>query len=169
MKRILLFDDDYESMAPLKIFLEEVNGYAVELTAQAEIAQRLATERFDLLCIDLMIHPVSLDADLQEVQNLHFAGVNWQKTGLVFLERLRHGVFTAQAEQGTPATVPVIVLSAVADRSSTELTIATDGLTEYWEKPFDLEEIVAAIERLLARGGQDDKRTRGQDDKRIKD
>lgn len=139
-------------MEPLKLFLEEVNGYQVELTAQASITERLATERFDLLCIDLMIHPVSLDANLQEVENLHFAGVNWQKTGLVFLQRLRHGAFTAPTAQGTLATVPVIVLSAVADSSSDELTIAADGMTEYWEKPFDLEEIIAAIERLLARG-----------------
>jgi CheY-like chemotaxis protein len=135
----------------LKLFLEEVCGYQVELTAQAAIAGRLARERFDLLCIDLMIHPVSLDANLQEVQNLHFAGINWQKTGLVFLERLRNGEFAAQGDQGTPATVPVIVLSAVADSSSEELTIAADAMTEYWEKPFNLEEIVAAIERLLTR------------------
>jgi len=151
-KRILLFDDDYESMAPLKLFLEEINGYQVDLTARADILQRLTTERFDLLCIDLMIHPVSLDAELQEVTNLHFPGVNWQKTGLVLLERLRCGAFGSETETGTPSTVPVIVLSAVADRSTDELTITDDPLTEYWEKPFDLEEILGAIERLLARG-----------------
>jgi CheY-like chemotaxis protein len=154
-KRILIFDDDYESMEPLKLFLEEVNGYSVELTARAGITDRLATERFDLLCIDLMIHPVSLDAQLQEVTNLHFSGVNWQKTGLTLLERLRRGDFNHQGDHqdnehnSTPATVPVIVLSAVADRTSDELTVTHDPLTEYWEKPFDLEEIISAIERLL--------------------
>ena len=156
-KRILIFDDDYESMEPLKLFLEEVSGYSVELTARADITDRLATERFDLLCIDLMIHPVSLDAQLQEVTNLHFTGVNWQKTGLALLERLRRGDFNRQ-DQGvsqndhhssTQASVPVIVLSAVADRSTDELTITDDPLTQYWEKPFDLEEIIGAIERLL--------------------
>lgn len=149
-KRILLFDDDYESMAPLKLFLEEINGYQVELTARADIPQRLATERFDLLCIDLMIHPVSLDADLEEVTNLHFDGVNWQKTGLVLLERLRRGDFSP-GDAGTPATVPVIVLSAVADRTTDELAVTDDRQTVYWEKPFDVEEIQGVIERLLAK------------------
>ncbi len=150
-KRILLFDDDYESMEPLKLFLEAVNGFSVELTAQVDILQRLAQERFDLLCIDLMIHPISLDAQQQEVANVHFAGINWQKTGLVFLERLRRGDYNHPPAQGTLATVPAIVLSAVADRSTDALTITADPLTEYWEKPFDLEEIVDAIERLLAK------------------
>jgi len=156
-KRILIFDDDYESMEPLKLFLEEVSGYSVELTARADITDRLATERFDLLCIDLMIHPISLDAHLQEVTNLHFTGVNWQKTGLTLLERLRRGDFSHpdhdvsqhDHHRSTKASVPVIVLSAVADRSTDELTITDDPLTEYWEKPFDLEEIISAIERLL--------------------
>ncbi len=150
-KRILLFDDDYESMEPLKLFLEAVNGYTVELTAQVSILPRLAQERFDLLCIDLMIHPISLDAAQQEVTNVHFAGINWQKTGLTFLERLRQGEFTDSNTVGTPPTVPAIVLSAVADRSTDDLAITDDPLTEYWEKPFDLEQIVAAIERLLSK------------------
>lgn len=150
-KRILLFDDDYESMEPLKLFLEAINGFNVELTAQADIVQRLAQEHFDLLCIDLMIHPTSLDAQQEEVTNVHFAGVNWQKTGLTFLERLRRGAFVQDPTQGTLPAVPAIVLSAIADRSTDELTITDDPLTEYWEKPFDLEEIVAAIERLLAK------------------
>jgi CheY-like chemotaxis protein len=149
-KRILLFDDDYESMAPLKLFLEEINGYRVELTARADVPQRLATERFDLLCIDLMIHPVSLDANLEEVKNLHFDGVNWQKTGLVLLERLRRGDFSPTAAS-TPATVPAIVLSAVADRTTDELAVTADRQTVYWEKPFDVEEIQGVIERLLAK------------------
>lgn len=149
-KRILLFDDDYESMAPLKLFLEEINGYTVELTARADVPQRLATEHFDLLCIDLMIHPVSLDANLEEVANLHFAGVNWQKTGLVLLERLRRGDFSPSGA-GTPSTVPVIVLSAVADRTTDELAATADRQTIYWEKPFDVEEIQGAIERLLVK------------------
>lgn len=147
-KRILLFDDDYESMAPLKLFLEEINGYQVELTARADIPQRLATERFDLLCIDLMIHPVSLDANLKEVTNLHFTGVNWQKTGLMLLEQIRRGDFSI-SDTSTPATVPVIVLSAVADRTIDELTSTADRRTIYREKPFDIEEIQGTIEQLL--------------------
>ncbi|MEZ4866656.1 MAG: hypothetical protein R3C14_35380 [Caldilineaceae bacterium] len=150
-RRILLFDDDYESMAPLKLFLEEVLGFAVVLTAQADIGEWLAQERFDLLCIDLMIHPVSLNGELEEVTNLHFTGVNWQQTGLALLERIRQGHYHAAAGAGTATSVPVIVLSAVANQSIAELTVEDDPWTEYLEKPFDLAEMVATMERLLAR------------------
>ncbi len=53
-KRILLFDDDYESMKPLAEALEE-QGYEVVLSAAQEIPRRLGQERFDLLIVDIMI------------------------------------------------------------------------------------------------------------------
>ena len=81
-KRILIFDDQYASMEPLKSFLESVKGYVVELTAAKEITEQLKTECFDLILIDQMIHPVSLDADDNEVHNLQFDGINWDQTGI---------------------------------------------------------------------------------------
>lgn len=174
--RILLLDDDYESMAPLKLYLETVHGFDVILTAAATITEQLAEERFDLICLDLMIHPVSLDVENKEVKNLHFPDVNWQKTGLAFLEQLRAGVFSERSPTGrhlayakerpaiitermakhassqaigTSPEVPVIILSAVADRSGEEYILQKDQQTVYLEKPFDLEEIIVLIEQLL--------------------
>ena len=175
-KRILLLDDDYESMAPLKIFLEAVHSFEVTLTAAATLPEQLAKERFDLICLDLMIHPVSLDANNQEITNLHFSGVNWQKTGLTFLERLRAGAFVdvsastdsppwrngqgatsfhvdsgqpAEDQVGTSPSVPVIILSAVADLSRQESLLQNDEQTLYLEKPFDLEEFIELVGQLI--------------------
>lgn len=183
VKRILLLDDDYESMAPLKLFLEEVHGFDVVLSAAATLTKRLQHERFDLICLDLMIHPISLDENNQEVENLHFPNINWQQTGLAFLKRLRAGAFVPQAdsetadsamsatqnghakrigidedkaaecEGATSAQVPVIILSAVADRSREESMLHRDKCTTYLEKPFDLEQIIDLIDHYLGGTG----------------
>ena len=149
VKRILLFDDDYESMSPLKKNLEALLDWSVELTASKKIPQRLTRERFDLICVDLMIHPVSLDANDQEIENVHFAGVNWQMTGVEFLKRLRRGEFSTGAADGTSANVPVIVLSAVADDSIRGELCNEVAVNEYVEKPFELAKIIEQMTQLL--------------------
>jgi CheY-like chemotaxis protein len=148
-ERILLFDDDFESMRHFKEHIEEELGWYIELTAERSLLERLSRERFDLILVDLMIHPTSLDADGQEVQNVHFEGISWLKTGLEFLRRLRKGDFSKEAGLGTPPDVPVIVLSAVADYS-VENELGEDIRMEgYVEKPFRLEDLVERIRRLL--------------------
>jgi CheY-like chemotaxis protein len=148
-KRILLFDDDYMSMSPLKQHLEKDLGFEIELTANQDILQRLGRESFDLICVDLMIHPNSFDAEGNEIKNVHFDGVNWQKTGLAFLQRLRRGEFTSAGGQGTSPEVPVIVLSAVASYSVEEELGQNIQVEHYVEKPFALQEITELICKLL--------------------
>lgn len=148
-KKVLLLEDDFEAMGGLKEYIEEELGWQVELTAASDLLERLGRERFDLIIVDLMIHPSGVDADENEVQNVHFAGTPWLKTGLEFLRRLRKGAFSGEAGQGTPPDVPVIVLSAVADysvRSELEKGIAVD---DYMEKPFKLEEMVERMRKSL--------------------
>lgn len=147
-KKILLLDDDYESMLPLKIFLETVHDFTVELTAKKDLLVRLPHEKFDLLCVDLMIHPIGLDADHHEVQNIHFDQVNWRRTGLAFLKQLREGQFSRDPKQGTSPQVPVILLSAVADTSAAEV-LEFSPYAQYMEKPFDLDELLDRINQLL--------------------
>lgn len=150
-KRVLLFDDDYESMVALKFYLEHKMGLQVELSAERALLEQLAAEQFDLICIDLMIHPVSLNAQDEEVKNVHFDGVNWQKTGLEFLRRLRKGEFSpAGGGPGTAPTVPVIVLSAVANYSVEDELGPEVAVEGYIEKPFSLEEMAEKIRTLLA-------------------
>ena len=148
-RRILLFDDDYESMLPLKLLLEFTKGYIVELTAEPNVIERLQQEKFDLLCLDVMIHPETFDSNDEIVENLHFAGVNWQRTGLELLKRLRTGEL-ATGDDGTRSDTPVIVLSAVADLSEYEAQIKQwRSNTRHMEKPFDPEELVKLISDLL--------------------
>jgi DNA-binding response OmpR family regulator len=96
-----------------------------------------------------MIHPTSLDADGQEVQNVHFEGVSWLRTGLEFLQRLRKGEFSKEAGAGTSSDVPVIVLSAVADYSAKDELGKDISIQGYVEKPFRLQELVECIRRVL--------------------
>jgi CheY-like chemotaxis protein len=149
LPKILLLDDDYESMNPFKGFLEALHDYQVELTAAETVLDRLRREKFDLICIDCMIHPKSLDAEQQEVVNIHFDNVNWQRTGLEFLTRLRQGDFSSEDGPGTSPQVPVIMLSAVVDPAY-EMANGTTGLrTIYKEKPFDPEELAECIQQML--------------------
>jgi CheY-like chemotaxis protein len=147
-KKVLFFDDDYESMRDLKEHLEETLKWQVELTANMKIIERLSKERFDLIVVDLMIHPVSLDANREEVQNIHFEGIPWLRTGLEFLKRLRRGEFSKEIGRGTPSDVPVIILSAVGysveDELEGEILVAV-----HMEKPFRLDDMVKQICNLL--------------------
>lgn len=149
-KRILLFDDDYESMRFLKEFIDEkAIGWDVELTADRRLLERLSHECFDLIVVDLMIRSLSLDAEGEGVENVHFDGVNWQKTGLEFLRRLRKGKFSQEAGMGTPPDVPVIILSAVANYSVTGELGEDVCFNGYFEKPFRLEELFDKMGDLL--------------------
>lgn len=141
-KRILLFDDDYENMLPFKEFLEK-RGYTVELTAQIEILDRLSRQRFDLICVDFMIHPKSPNQTGAVVENVVFEKISWQHTGEEFLRRLRGGLFMGENGQGTQADVPAIVISATANPEQI-------GQANYvFEKPFDVAEILATIQTLI--------------------
>ena len=148
-KRILLFEDDYESMRLFKEYIEEEMGWYVDLTADRSLLERLSYEHFDLIIVDLMIRPKSFHTDGKEVQNVHFDGVNWQKTGLEFLRRLRKGEFSEELGLGTSPDVPAIILSAVAGYSVTDELGKDIRLNGYLEKPFRLDELIEKMCKLL--------------------
>jgi CheY-like chemotaxis protein len=149
LKHVLLFDDDYESMLPLKEYLENTERYRVELTAAHSIMERLRLVRFDLICIDLSIHPNGLDGQNQPVDNVHYPGINWRVTGLEFLRRLRDGDVSTYAPAGTRADTPVIIISALARSSVSNEPILQQPDIQYIEKPFDVEEVVRLMENML--------------------
>lgn len=148
-RHILLLDDDYVSMAPLKEVLETKFGYQVDLTAAAALVQRLQQVRYDLLCVDIMIHPKSLDGAGQEVDNLHFTDTNWQLTGLAFLKNFRNGAFSSADGAGTSPRTPVIVLSAVAENSVDEVAALGGANTRHIEKPFNLAQLIRTMHELM--------------------
>jgi CheY-like chemotaxis protein len=119
----------------------------VTLTAEKSLLERLGHERFDLILVDWMIHSTSLNEAGEEIVNVHFEGVSWHKTGLEFLRRLRQGEFSQ--ENGTPANVPAIVLSAVADNALEGEAARELSVAKYVEKPYRLNELADLICKLL--------------------
>jgi CheY-like chemotaxis protein len=148
-RRLLLFEDDYESMQDVKEYIEEEIRWEVVLSAQTDILERLRHEHFDVVVVDLMIHPTSFDAEGRQVENVHFVGVPWVKTGLEFLRRLRKGEFAGEAGAGTSPEVPVLILSAVAGYSVTDELGKAIRVSAYVEKPFRLADLVMRIRTLV--------------------
>jgi CheY-like chemotaxis protein len=147
-RSVLLFEEDFESMRDVKEHLEETWGWYVELTAEKALLERLSCERFDLIILDAMIRPKSLDAEGKEVYNVHFDGVNWRSTGLEFLRRLRSGEYS-EVGLGTSPDVPVLVLTAAGDHSELEKLAREVQFDGYMEKPFRLQELVERMHTLL--------------------
>lgn len=151
--RILILDDDYASMVPLKQLLETIYHYQVELSAAADTIAKLSATRYDLLCVDTMIHPKSIDGAGNEVENIHFDNINWQLTGLAFIQFLREGKLLSQdaanRDTGTTADVPIIILSAVAHNSIDEYQVTGYANTIHMEKPFSVEDLIGKIQEML--------------------
>jgi CheY-like chemotaxis protein len=147
-RKILLFEDDYESMHYLKNFLEGMMSCAVVLTAEESILDRLGTETFDLVMVDTMIHTTNPNQPGPNGANVHFEGVNWKLTGLAFLQHLRQGDYVKQVGTGTSKDVPVIVLSAVA-KNSGEMQTGQMLAQGYLEKPFRLDDLITLYQKLL--------------------
>jgi len=148
-RKILLFEENYESMRDLKEYLEDEFDWSIEITAEENVLSRLGDEEFDLILVDLMIHPKSFDANENEVNNVSFEGVNWKKTGLEFLRRFRRGEYYSTPNRGTPPDVPVIILSAVANFLSDDEFKERELAQYYVEKPFKLDDLVEQICRLV--------------------
>lgn len=140
-KHILFFDDDVEQMTPFKAFLEQ-KGFQVEIAADAGILQRLSHECFDLILVDLMIHPQSPGPGQTVIENVRYPRTSWMDTGTEFVRRLRAGEYIGAIE-ATPTTVPVIVLSATAPSNG------VSDADEVHEKPFDPNVLLQRIESLL--------------------
>ncbi len=147
-KKILLLDDDYESMHNLQIYLEEELGWEVEFSAETTLLERLKRKKFDLLIVDLMIRPKGKDANGQEVQNIHYENVKWDRTGLEFVRRFRQGEYTHNGK-GTSPDAPVIVLSAVADSAADEEWGKIIQHEKHVEKPFRLSDLIDLMHKLL--------------------
>lgn len=146
--RILLFDDDYESMLPLKSELDD-RGHQVDLTADAQILAALGVTKYDLVSIDFMIHPQSpAQEESGVINNVHYDDINWQRTGQEFLRRLRKGEYESGSDQGTLRNVPAIIISATAKSNE------NFGAAAFFEKPFDVEEILNTVDKLLQSGMQ---------------
>jgi len=147
-KKLLLLDDDYESMESLQSYMQTELGLEVEFSADANLLKRLDREKFDLIIVDVMIHPHSPNAQNEKVENIHYDNVRWECTGLEFIRRFRTGEYT-RSDQGTSTSVPIIVLSAIADSTTNREWGKIMQCENHMEKPFRLSELSNLIQRLL--------------------
>ena len=147
--KVLMIEEDHEIMGELQEHIGEVLGLEVEMTAEQGMLERLPREKFDLLLVDLMIRPTIIDQNGQEVNNIQFEGVNWRKTGLEFIKRLRNGDFSSSPDQGTSPSVPVIIVSAVANDSISNDDKKTIGVNDFIEKPFRLADVIEVIKKTI--------------------
>jgi CheY-like chemotaxis protein len=147
-RKILMLEDDFESMHNLQTFVGKQLNMEVELTAEKSLLKRLGQEQFDLLVVDLMIKPKSFNEENQEVENIHYEDVKWDHTGMEFIRRFRRGDYS-QPGQGTSADVPIIVMSAVSDSAANGEWGTIIQNEQRMEKPFRLSDFMKLVNKLL--------------------
>ena len=147
-RKILMLDDDFESMQNVQVYAKKELNMDIELTAEKSLLQRLGEEKFDLLIVDLMIHPRSFNGDNQEVENIHYDEVKWDRTGLEFIRRFRKGEYTHPG-QGTSVDVPIIIMSAVSDSAANGEWGKIIQNEHRMEKPFRLSDFMKLVNKLL--------------------
>ncbi len=118
-RRILLAEDEINIRSMLKYNLEEEGFETVEAADGAIAKEKLSSEHFDLLLLDLMMPKFSgLEVlDYINTENLH---------------------------------LPIIILSA-KDNASDRVEGLRKGADDYVTKPFNLEELLLRIEKLINR------------------
>ena len=122
MHRALIVDDDQSIRTVLRGALRDAGWTVQEVDDGAAVEEKLESERFDLLMLDL-----------------YMPGMN----GFEVLRRIRQphgGVRTWK----TPPTVGIIVLSGAAGASGLNFA-ARLGADACLQKPFDLGDVLAAV------------------------
>ncbi len=144
-KTIFYFDDDVDCTQDLINVLNESEEYDVIRASHWPVIKVQREIPFDLVIIDLMIHHISLDEKGQEVENISYEDIPWQRTGVEFLKRVRNGEYV---RFGFSEDVPVIIASAVVDHEAKK---DTQNLTilSYIEKPFTIEDIQQSIQEVI--------------------
>lgn len=142
-KNIFYFEDDMDCINDVVNILKE--QYAITLAADWAAIKVKRKVPFDLVIIDLMIHRISSDESGQEVENITFEGISWKRTGLEFLRRIRQEEYE---EYGFSKKAKVIIASAVVDHE-TKHDLHSLTISSYIEKPFTIEDIQEAIQKLI--------------------
>jgi len=120
--RILLVEDEADLAELIKINLE-LDGYKVSVAVHGAIAiQRLKSESFDLVIMDIMMP--SMD-----------------------------GITATQHIRLTNNDIPILILSA-SNSSKDRIAGLKAGADDYMSKPFELEEMMLRVQKLIRRTQQ---------------
>jgi PAS domain S-box-containing protein len=121
--RILLVDDDTESLVPLQLFLEHENAEVFQAASAEEALRKLAEQEFHVLISDIGM-PV-------------MDGYEFIST----VRRLPH-------EQNS--VVPAIALTAYASADD-KRRVLSSGFQQHFPKPLDFDELLEAVRELYKR------------------
>jgi PAS domain S-box-containing protein len=124
--RILLVDDDVESLIPLQIFLEKENAEIVLATSAKEALEKLAAQNFHVLITDIGM-PVNDGYDL--------------------IAKVRQ----LQTEQN--AFITAIALTAYASSDDRRRALAA-GFQKHFAKPVDYDELLSVIKEIYESFGR---------------
>ena len=119
--KVLIVDDDDTTLVMLKVRLEKVDGYQVELASNGKQGVELAVEKNPNLIL--------LDWDMPIM------------TGVEALKEL-------QLQRKT-AEIPVIMLTARGKMADVEMALAL-GAVDYVTKPVDFTELSRKLDRYVA-------------------
>ena len=120
--RILLVEDESDLAELIKINLE-LDGYKVSVAVHGAVAiQRLKSESFDLVIMDIMMP--SMD-----------------------------GITATQHIRLTNNDIPIMILSA-SNSSKDRIAGLKAGADDYMSKPFELEEMMLRVQKLIRRTQQ---------------
>lgn len=145
-KRILYIDEDPDSQkAHFEVLKEK---YDLEVAADWKTIKQ-HRDPFDLLILDIMVHPRSYNIHGKLVESISFPEVNWKRTGVEFLKRLRRD--REYEDFGLPSKIPVIVATAVIDFQMRSQIIKELGIPEeaYLEKPFTIDNLEQVVAMML--------------------
>jgi CheY-like chemotaxis protein len=117
---VLVIDDEPDILMLLRIDLEREGFRVLDARSAEEAATSLRVDEPDAMLLDLRLPG---------------------QDGWSLLEELR--------SSGRLERIPVIVISAHADPSAAERAMAM-GCRGYIEKPFDSDDVIAALNRVLA-------------------
>jgi CheY-like chemotaxis protein len=122
--RILLVDDDFESLIPLQLFLEREQAEIVLATSAKDALEKLSQQNFNVLITDIGM-PITDGYDL-------IAKVRQLQT--------EHNAF-----------ITAIALTAYASSDDRRRALAS-GFQEHFAKPVDYDELLVAIKRIYEVG-----------------
>jgi len=121
--RILLVDDDADSLVPLRLFLERENAEVVPVNSAGEALAILATENFNILISDIGMPAMD---------------------GYEFISAVR------RISNHQNAFVPAIALTAYASADDRRRALSS-GFQVHFPKPPDYDELVIAVRELFHR------------------
>ncbi len=135
--RILVVEDDPDIAKLLQLILEQ-QGYSADIARDViEARARLATVKYAAMTLDLLLPGES---------------------GITFLRELRSHPETAE--------LPVIVVSAVAERGRKQLESVAVSVLDWLEKPIDGQRLLRAVSRAVHNGPLEGRRVLHVEDDR---